>query len=144
MSGQELPSPPPPPPPPSPTRHPRKLQSTPDGNAMISLPLQRIVHSNSSNSSRDHHSYDRSHRRRRLNGDRIALRSSLGTHYVYAHVGSPPHRVSLIVDTGSFNTAFPCVGCDHCRAGHQEDFWNPDDSATVSFPGCGDCHGTYG
>lgn len=142
MSGQQLPSPPPPPPPP---RHARKLESTPDGNTIISLPLQRIVRSNdsSSNSSGDYHAYDRSHRKRRLDGERMALRSSLGTHYVYADVGNPPHKVSLIVDTGSFTMAFPCVGCDRCRVGHQEDFWNPKNSATVAFPGCDDCHGTY-
>jgi hypothetical protein len=34
-----------------------------------------------------------------------------GTHYVFLWVGSPPQRVSVIVDTGSHHTAFPCVGC---------------------------------
>ena len=30
-------------------------------------------------------------------------------------VGSPPQRVSVIVDTGSHHTAFPCSGCDRRR-----------------------------
>jgi hypothetical protein len=34
-----------------------------------------------------------------------------GTHFAYAYVGTPPQRQSLIVDTGSHFTAFPCVGC---------------------------------
>lgn len=34
-------------------------------------------------------------------------------------VGTPPQRVSVIVDTGSGVTAFPCKGCKHC--GHHID-----------------------
>ena len=34
-----------------------------------------------------------------------------GTHYAFLWVGSPPQRRSVIIDTGSHNTAFPCVGC---------------------------------
>ena len=34
-----------------------------------------------------------------------------GTHYAFLWVGSPPQRKSVIIDTGSHNTAFPCVGC---------------------------------
>ena len=29
-------------------------------------------------------------------------------------VGTPPQRVSVIIDTGSGLCAFPCVGCSHC------------------------------
>ena len=39
------------------------------------------------------------------------LFEGLGTHYSFIWVGSPPQRVSVIVDTGSHHTAFPCVGC---------------------------------
>ena len=37
-----------------------------------------------------------------------------GTHYAYIWVGTPPQRQSVIVDTGSFHTAFPCEPCSNC------------------------------
>lgn len=33
-----------------------------------------------------------------------------GTHYAYIYVGTPPKRQSVIIDTGSHQTAFPCEG----------------------------------
>lgn len=33
-----------------------------------------------------------------------------GTHFVYLYVGTPPQRQSVIIDTGSHFTAFPCTG----------------------------------
>jgi len=35
----------------------------------------------------------------------------LGTHYSFIWVGTPAQRVSVIMDTGSHHTAFPCTGC---------------------------------
>lgn len=53
--------------------------------------------------------------KRRLSSERdpgmAPLFEGLGTHYSFIYVGSPPQRVSVIVDTGSHHTAFPCVGC---------------------------------
>ena len=55
--------------------------------------------------------------RRRLSaGDKPAdtseedtpLYQGIGTHYANIFVGTPPQRVSVIVDTGSHHTAFPC------------------------------------
>ena len=43
-----------------------------------------------------------------------ALYQGYGTHYLDLWVGSPPQRQTVIVDTGSSITAFPCSGCDHC------------------------------
>lgn len=43
-----------------------------------------------------------------------ALYQGYGTHYMDLWVGSPPQRQTVIVDTGSSITAFPCSGCDHC------------------------------
>jgi hypothetical protein len=42
------------------------------------------------------------------------LFQGMGTHYSYIYVGSPPQRVSVIVDTGSHHTAFPCTGSNLC------------------------------
>jgi hypothetical protein len=39
------------------------------------------------------------------------LFQGMGTHYSFMWVGTPAQRVSVIVDTGSHYTAFPCVGC---------------------------------
>lgn len=52
--------------------------------------------------------------KRRLAGvhdDDVPLFEGEGVHYVFIWVGTPPQRVSVIVDTGSHYTAFPCVGC---------------------------------
>jgi hypothetical protein len=45
------------------------------------------------------------------NTNLLPLFQGMGVHYVYMWVGSPPQRVTVIVDTGSHHTAFPCVGC---------------------------------
>lgn len=41
--------------------------------------------------------------------------SSLGYYYLEAYVGTPPQKKSLIIDTGSHLTIFPCGGCTKCR-----------------------------
>ena len=44
-----------------------------------------------------------------------ALYQGYGTHYLDLWVGSPtPQRQTVIVDTGSSITAFPCTGCQNC------------------------------
>jgi len=43
-----------------------------------------------------------------------ALFEGYGTHYVDLWIGSPPQRQTVIVDTGSGITAFPCSGCKEC------------------------------
>lgn len=40
---------------------------------------------------------------------------TLGYYYVEAYVGTPPQKKSLILDTGSHLTIFPCYGCYSCR-----------------------------
>eukprot|EP00978_Attheya_sp_CCMP212_P013518 scaffold33965_cov51-Attheya_sp.AAC.2 len=61
--------------------------------------------------------------RRRLPGRQLdgspaiqvgALYQGYGTHYVDLWVGTPPQRQTVIVDTGSGSTAFPCSGCRDC------------------------------
>lgn len=119
---------------------------------LLSLPLERRSGVEEEDSiTFGHHYHDYHHRRRNLPGGRrqlehelLPLRSSFGTHFVHAHVGTPPQRVRLIVDTGSYTTAFPCVGCDKCRGGErQTSFWDPERSRTVAKLGCDDCRGLY-
>ena len=43
--------------------------------------------------------------------DIAPLFEGLGTHYSFIWVGTPAQRVSVIMDTGSHHTAFPCTGC---------------------------------
>lgn len=50
--------------------------------------------------------------RRRLFNVSAPLFEGIGTHYSFIWVGTPPQRVSVIMDTGSHHTAFPCVGCN--------------------------------
>ena len=46
---------------------------------------------------------------------RDVLYEGYGVHYVDLWVGCPqPQRVTVIVDTGSSVTGFPCTGCSHC------------------------------
>ena len=40
--------------------------------------------------------------------------SDLGYYYVEIQVGTPPSRQTVIVDTGSHLTAFPCIHCPSC------------------------------
>ena len=41
----------------------------------------------------------------------VPLSTGLGTHYAWLWVGTPPQRQSVILDTGSFHTGFPCDPC---------------------------------
>lgn len=49
--------------------------------------------------------------RRKLASSEAPLFQGMGTHYSFLWVGTPPQRVSVIMDTGSNHTAFPCTGC---------------------------------
>jgi hypothetical protein len=46
----------------------------------------------------------------------------IGTHYAYAWVGTPPQRQSVILDTGSYKTAFPCEPCSDCSDSEHGDY----------------------
>jgi hypothetical protein len=76
--------------------------------------------------------------RRYLSADssEAPLYRGYGTHFVYIWAGTPPQRVSVIVDTGSHYTAFPCRGCAECGK-HTNVYWDPDKSSTAIIPKCG-------
>jgi len=65
------------------------------------------------------------------------LWQGLGTHYATVWVGTPPQRKSVIVDTGSHYTAFPCVGCNKCGEEHHTDkYFDPNLSSTFHQNSC--------
>lgn len=68
------------------------------------------------------------------------LHEADGSHYVHINVGTPPQRQSVIVDTGSFQTAFPCSDCKSCGAKFDAPF---DDHASTTGQEvmCPACHG---
>ena len=74
-----------------------------------------------------------------LDAEILPVYPGYGTHFVYIYVGSPPQRQSVIVDTGSHYTAFPCTGCSQCGQ-HTDPYWNPDNSSTAAIQVCNGQH----
>jgi len=65
-----------------------------------------------------------------------------GTHYVDLWVGSPAQRQTVIVDTGSGITAFPCKPCADCgESYHASAFFDIDRSKTFDKLFCNTCIG---
>jgi len=78
------------------------------------------------------------------NDETAALYEGYGTHYVDLWVGTPPQRQTVIVDTGSGVTAFPCKECSGCGSGyHASPFFQQDQSSTFHMLGCSECDGGY-
>lgn len=71
----------------------------------------------------------------------VPLAQGYGTHYTHLWVGSPKaQRQSVIVDTGSHYTAFPCKGCDNCGEEHHTDpYYDPGMSLTFTPLSCSRC-----
>ena len=53
----------------------------------------------------------------------------LGYYYVDIYVGTPPVKQTVIVDTGSTLTAFPCTGCINCGS-HIDPWFDPNQSSS--------------
>lgn len=63
-------------------------------------------------------------------------------YFVDLLVGTPPQRVSVILDTGSGLCAFPCAGCQHCGK-HIDPNFDISLSSTAKWVKCGSGHCTY-
>ncbi|KAL4490371.1 hypothetical protein ABPG72_002581 [Tetrahymena utriculariae] len=78
---------------------------------------------------------------------RILLEGGLKQYYFYVniYVGSPPQRESLIVDTGSSKTIFPCVDCkdDKCGSTHLNKYFDYKSSSTFQPLKCQDKFENY-
>jgi len=84
-----------------------------------------------------HHDKTRSAKRRLGIGSELTpLYQGYGTHFSYIYVGTPPQRQSVIVDTGSHYTAFPCSGCQQCGK-HTDEYFNIKKSTTSNTLRCG-------
>jgi hypothetical protein len=60
-----------------------------------------------------------------------------GTHHSWIWVGTPPQRFSLILDTGSYYTSFPCEQCTQCEdyeAYHESGPYISSESTTFTQP----------
>eukprot|EP00937_MAST-01D_sp_MAST-1D-sp2_P003228 g3228.t1 len=101
----------------------------------LALPLKRRA------VTADVQAHHRAHAaRRRLHErpfDDLPLFPGTGTHYAELYVGTPPQRASVIVDTGSHLTAFPCAKCTTCGT-HTDPSFDPEKSSTVKKMQCGD------
>lgn len=89
----------------------------------------------------DEDAFDQQFRRREEAQQVGALYHGYGTHYADVWVGTPPQRQTVIVDTGSSLTAFPCNGCRDCGAPsyHIDNYFDFDASSTFHKTACGDC-----
>lgn len=80
--------------------------------------------------------------RRRQEAEQVgALYHGYGTHYIDLWCGTPPQRQTVIVDTGSGVTAFPCSGCADCGspAYHIDGYFRYSESSTFEQVGCDQC-----
>eukprot|EP00899_Mesostigma_viride_P004461 jgi/Mesvir1/14015/Mv21630-RA.2 len=59
-----------------------------------------------------------------------------GYYYVVIHIGTPPQRFTVIVDTGSTVTYVPCNTCTKCGT-HDDARYDPGASSTSSEVPCG-------
>ena len=76
----------------------------------------------------------------------VPLYQGWGSHYVDLYVGNPhPQRQTLIVDTGSSTTAFPCSGCSPRKCGrleryHTDPIYQEARSHTFCKIQCNECY----
>ncbi len=104
------------------------------------LPVPTSIHELISVPRSEHEKRNRSpyhHRNLAARGPEITpLYPGYGTHFSYVYVGTPSQRQSVIIDTGSHYTAFPCTGCSQCGQ-HTDSYWDVTNSSTAVIPRCG-------
>ena len=76
-----------------------------------------------------------SRRRLAADADQAPLSWLMGSFFAYLYVGTPAQRVTVITDTGSHHTAFPCIGCACGK--HMDAPYNPSLSSTAIISRCG-------
>ena len=107
-----------------------------------SRPLERNIWNNSSQAKRPRQ-YQRALRltnqQQRQNHQPVRLFQGLGTHYADIWCGTPPQRQTVIVDTGSQMTAFPCSQCRAADYHHIDDPFRQELSSTFREPDCDAC-----
>jgi hypothetical protein len=107
----------------------------------LSLPIPIRTHELNQNKFRTHEHERIGGKGRVLVGNRTQgleltpLYPGYGTHFSYVYVGTPPQRQSVIIDTGSHYTAFPCTGCSQCGQ-HTDNYWDMKNSTTMNVPKC--------
>eukprot|EP00898_Chlorokybus_atmophyticus_P008171 jgi/Chlat1/8355/Chrsp80S07792 len=60
----------------------------------------------------------------------------LGYYYATIHLGTPPQKFQVIVDTGSTITYVPCSACTNCGSNHWDEKFNPAASTTYEAVSC--------
>lgn len=58
--------------------------------------------------------------------------SDFGYYFADVSIGSPPQRMSAIIDTGSEGLSVTCSTCSDCGQKHMDPFYNPAVSSTFS------------
>ena len=56
--------------------------------------------------------------------------AEFGYYFADVQVGTPPQRMSVIVDTGSEGLSVACVACTSCGRSHMDPFFNPEISTS--------------
>jgi len=101
-----------------------------------SLPQPEYIHQlGHQKVSRQAKSTDHSHRLLDASHEILPIFPGRGSHYSFVFVGTPPQRQSVIIDTGSHYTAFPCSQCMYCGV-HTDPYWSSTNSSTASIPIC--------
>jgi len=122
-------------------QHYRESEHKKETKQRRALSLTNNYNSNNYNSNNDNQ-----HRHTQENHNPYQLTplfQGYGTHYSTVWVGSPPQRKSVIVDTGSHYTAFPCVGCNNCGEEHHTDpYFDSSKSSTFRALTCSECQAT--